>query len=255
MSEDITYSFKWKDFSSNVTSRLSAVMKENSFSDVTLVSDDQRPFKAHRYVLGFFSPVLKSILLANPHPHPLVYLRGVNHEELDSILQFIYLGKALVCHRNMKRFAQAAKDLQIKKLAGIRFGNQSEIRDTTDHVKYDYMQEERENHLNNEYAGRSILDIAEDIINFDIPSHDESGSRMKVFKCEECEASYKSKQALGLHIKIKHDEISFSCKYCEYKAQTKGYLRIHQASVHEGVKHTGIASIEGRIDLNVSIAT
>ena len=102
MLEDITYS---KDFSSNVTSRLSAVMKESSFSDVTLVSDDQKPLKAHRYVLGYFSPVLKNVLLANPHPNPLVYLRGVNHEELDSILQFIYLGKALVCHRNMKRFA------------------------------------------------------------------------------------------------------------------------------------------------------
>ena len=210
-------------------------MKESSFSDVTLVSDDQKPLKAHRYVLGYFSPVLKNVLLANPHPHPLVYLRGVNHEELDSILQFIYLGKALLRHSNMKRFALAVKDLQIKKLAEIRLGDESELS----------MKEEIENELNNEYAGESILDIADDIINFDIPSRDESGSRIQVFKCQECEASYKRKQALGLHIKIKHDEISFSCKYCEYKAQTKSYLRIHEASVHEGVKHARMKKRNG----------
>ena len=96
MNKDITDSLKWKDFYSNVTSRLSTVMKEPSFSDVTLVSDDQKNFQAHRFVLSSFSPVLNKIFLNNPHPHPLVYLRGVNHEELDSILQFIYLGKASV---------------------------------------------------------------------------------------------------------------------------------------------------------------
>ena len=96
MTEDIIYTLKWKYFVPNVTSRLSNGFTENSFCDVTLVSDDQKPFKAHRYVLSNFSPVLKNILLNNPHSHPLIYLRGVNHQELDSILQFIYLGKASV---------------------------------------------------------------------------------------------------------------------------------------------------------------
>ena len=58
------------------TSSLSDAFTEHCFSDVTLVSDDQRPFQAHKYVLSAFSPVLKDILLNNPHPHPLIYLRG-----------------------------------------------------------------------------------------------------------------------------------------------------------------------------------
>ena len=98
--------------------------QKKGFCDVTLVSDDQIPFQAHRFVLSAFSPVLKNILLNNPHSHPLIYLRGVNHQELDSILQFIYLGKASVNNSNMKRFVQATKDLQVKKLAeNIRMGN------------------------------------------------------------------------------------------------------------------------------------
>merc|ERR1719430_794141 len=127
MTEDIMYDLKAKYFTPNVTSRLSDVFTEKSFCDVTLVSDDQNPFQAHRYVLSIFSPVLNNILLNNPHSHPLIYLRGVNHQDLDSILKFIYLGKASVNHSNMKRFAQAAKDLQIKKLAeNIRMGNPPE---------------------------------------------------------------------------------------------------------------------------------
>ena len=104
---------KWKQ----VVSSLSDVLKENNLSDVTLVSDDQEPFHAHRYILSAFSPVLKNILLNHPHPHPLIYLKGVNQQELGSILQFMYLGEVSVHQSNMNRLAEAAEDLQITKLA------------------------------------------------------------------------------------------------------------------------------------------
>ena len=122
-----SYHLKWKYFISNNSSSLTDLFEESSFSDVTLVSDDHQPFHAHMYVLSAHSSYFKDILLNNPHPHPLIYLRGVSHEDLYSILEFIYLGKASVYPDNMGRFALAAKDLQIKKLAdNIRFGNQSQ---------------------------------------------------------------------------------------------------------------------------------
>ena len=108
--------FKWKFVIPNITSSLSHVFTENRYSDVTLVSDDKIPFQAHRYVLSASSPILKIILLDNPHSHPLIYLRGVKHQELESILQFIYLGEISVYPGNMNRFIETAKDLQIKKL-------------------------------------------------------------------------------------------------------------------------------------------
>ena len=80
------FSLKWKNLNSNFTSGISDVFAENSFTDVTLVSDDQVPFQAHKFVLSALSSVLKNILLENPQSHPLIYLRGVNHQELDSIL-------------------------------------------------------------------------------------------------------------------------------------------------------------------------
>merc|ERR1719232_1522225 len=151
MSDDITYSLKWKNFTSNVTCRLSNVFEENCFTDVTLVSDDQKQFQAHRYVLSNFSPVLENMLLSNPHSHPLIYLRGVHHQVLSSILQFIYLGKTKVNHSNMKRFAEVAKDLQIKKVAdNIRMENQSTPRDNPDNN--DGIPSENTNTEKDEYA-------------------------------------------------------------------------------------------------------
>ena len=116
MTKDIICTLKRKYFSPNVKSRVSDVFTEGSFCDVTLVSDDQKPFQAHRYVLSAFSPVLNNILLNNPHSHPLIYLRGVNHKELNSILQYIYFGKTLVDHRHIRKLVEAAKDLKIKNL-------------------------------------------------------------------------------------------------------------------------------------------
>ena len=150
MSAEI-YHLKWKYFISNKSSSLYNEFSKQQFSDVTLVSDDHRAFYAHKYVLSTFSPYFKDILLNNPHPHPLIYLRGIHHEDLYALLQFIYLGKASVYHINMKRFSLAAKDLQIKKLAdNIRSGNQSQQRKVDDILgnnKYE---------TGDEYVGRSI---------------------------------------------------------------------------------------------------
>ena len=118
--------FDWKHSSSTLTSRIADVFAEKSLSDVTLVSDDRIPFKAHKCVLSAFSPVLKSILLTNHHSHPLIFLAGVKHQELFAILQFIYLGKVSVNHRDIDRFLWAAKDLKIKQ---VMIGNSKISRD------------------------------------------------------------------------------------------------------------------------------
>ena len=86
---DETFSLSWTNFKGHVVSSFGNLMAENDFSDVTLVSDDQIQIRAHKFVLSACSPVLKNILLNNPHSHPVVYLRGVKQHELQSLLQFM----------------------------------------------------------------------------------------------------------------------------------------------------------------------
>ena len=46
-------------------------------------------------VLTYFC-VARDLLARNPHPHPLIYMRGVQHRTLGSIIDFIYHGEAEV---------------------------------------------------------------------------------------------------------------------------------------------------------------
>ena len=85
------YSLNWQKFSQHLGLMFKDLCQEGQYSDVTLVSDDQTQFKAHKFVLSACSPVFKKIIDNNPSQHPLIYLRGVQSYEVESILQFMYL--------------------------------------------------------------------------------------------------------------------------------------------------------------------
>ena len=99
------YNLKWKFFTDNQDSALEELFtKNNNQADVTFVSDDKVAFPVHKFVIGACSPVSKDLLTKNPHPHPMVYLNGINKFELNSILWFIYFGKTQVFQSRMRKF-------------------------------------------------------------------------------------------------------------------------------------------------------
>ena len=114
---DDLYNLKWKHFSINQDSTLADIFTKNHHPDVTLVSDDKVAFRAHKFVLGAGSPVLKDLLLNNPHVDPMIFLKGVKSFELNLILQFIYLGKTQFFQSRMEKFFETGRELQIKQLS------------------------------------------------------------------------------------------------------------------------------------------
>ena len=67
------------------------LLKSSDFSDVTIVSDDQKIFKGHRNILSGFSPVLNKLFKVDSPYHPaLLYLSGINSSEINAIMEFIY---------------------------------------------------------------------------------------------------------------------------------------------------------------------
>ena len=228
-------SLRWKFFSTHLTSSISDVFTENSYSDVTLVSDDLKPFQAHKCVLSACSPVLKDLLLENPHPHPLIYLRGVKQQELQSILQFIYLGEGRFYEGNMDKFMEAVKDLQIKQLTEcfMTAGNPFLNRD-----KYANGQNILTN-IDDEHENDTEHDNVEEIQKQNIRAYNTGGeSCSQLYKCEECGAMFKSKMGLMYHTRTKHEGIIYSCNRCEYQATQQSNLKGHQESKHEGVRYS-----------------
>ena len=89
------YTLTWQTYSDHLRDILKDLSSDDSFADVTLVTDDKKQIKAHRNILSACSSVFKEILQINTNNnHPVIYLRGIQHSEIESILQFIYLGEA-----------------------------------------------------------------------------------------------------------------------------------------------------------------
>ena len=80
------YTLNWDTFSDNLKLMFKDLYQEERYTEVMLVSDDQAQFKAHKFVLSACSPVFKKIIESNPSQHPLIYLRGIQSYEMESIL-------------------------------------------------------------------------------------------------------------------------------------------------------------------------
>ena len=110
------YSLTWHTYSDHLRSMMKELMMNEDFSDVTLVTEDKKHIKANINILSTCSPVFKDILKKDRNSSPIIYLRGVQHFEMESIMQFIYLGEATFHEERMDEFLAVAKSLEIKNL-------------------------------------------------------------------------------------------------------------------------------------------
>jgi len=93
------------------------IAEEEEFSDVTLVCDDKYTIKAHKFILATFSPVLKNILMnSSESENPVISLCGFDFEVVNSLIEFIYLGKTDTCEKQLDKLYELAKSLEIKVL-------------------------------------------------------------------------------------------------------------------------------------------
>ena len=101
--------------------------KDNDYSDVTLVCEEDQQIEAHRIILTACSPFFSSVLKMNKHSHPLIYMRGLKAKDLVAIVDFIYHGEANINEEDLVGFLALAEELQIEGLVG----SQHNIQNTT----------------------------------------------------------------------------------------------------------------------------
>ena len=111
-----SFNLRWDDFEANTRVALKELRDETEFCDVTLVCANGKQVSAHKVILAGGSKFFQQILKQNPHPHPLLYLKGVRYDYLLSILDFVYTGEANINQKEIESFFDVANDLQIKGL-------------------------------------------------------------------------------------------------------------------------------------------
>ena len=111
-----SFNLRWDDFEANTRVALKELRDETEFCDVTLACANGKQVSAHKVILAGGSKFFQQILKQNPHPHPLLYLKGVRYDYLLSILDFVYTGEANINQKEIESFFDVANDLQIKGL-------------------------------------------------------------------------------------------------------------------------------------------
>ena len=83
----------WRgDFNNHSVETFQNLFDNEKFADVTLVCEDQRQIRSHKVILSSGSQFSNEILLINPHPNPLIFLK-VKYNYLFSLVRFIYTGE------------------------------------------------------------------------------------------------------------------------------------------------------------------
>jgi len=133
------YGLSWNDFSTALVNNYSNHRKNDDFSDVTLVSDDETIYNVHKLVLAGSSTFFQNILRKQQHSHPLLFLSGVHSKFLSSILDFIYEGNVKVSSNDLDEFLNIAKKLKIEGLIRNELVNSSEMSNQPLPLEYEEM--------------------------------------------------------------------------------------------------------------------
>ena len=250
-------SLTWHTYSDHLKIMMKEFMMNEDFSDVTLVTEDKKCIKANINILSACSPVFKDILKKEKNFNQILYLRGIKFTEMESIMQYIYLGEATFYEERMDEFLDVAKSLEIKELCNAKPDLYDEPDDEPspgDPGKLtEKLREENVasvlNEENQQNDRKRVVSVKEKkyeceqchktysysgaLNNHKQSAHAHQGVK---FACGQCDYQTTRQSSLTVHIQSKHENIKYDCDQCDYQATQKSNLTVHIQSKHEGVK-------------------
>ena len=216
-------SLTWHSYSDHLKSMMKEFIMNEDFSDVTLVTEDKKKIKANISILSACSPVFKDILKKEKKSNQIVYLRGVQFTEMESIIHFIYLGEATIYEERMDEFRAVAKSLEIEELCNAGPEPEDEpgdpVRSTENLEEKTVMSEQMQAPIERQRSSRDV-NVKRD------------------YECDQCHKTYSGHGALYTHKQIFHQGVRYACDQCDYQTTTQGILYQHIQSKHEGIKYT-----------------
>lgn len=247
------FALRWNDFESNICQAFKGLRDEKELCDVTLACEDDHEVNAHRVILASCSPFFAKIF-KRYKDKPLLYLKGVSWQHLQSLLNFMYLGQVSVAQDDLASFLSTAEDLQV---SGLTQRNSSQTKnqdrtqiDTTGRVfaeneefpsaevvksavvKPEVFQEENQVYEEDEYEDSDIFNVPgssemgwdHDASNKDLfESLTENlmtsvldSTKGKLWTCRICQKAVKNKPNLQHHIEANHIEEEQNRYNCQF---------------------------------------
>ena len=208
------YALSWQNYSETVSNSFARFKNEEYLHDVTLVTDDNRLFLAHKFVLSTCSEYFRNILKRCKGQNPYICLEGVGAEEMENIIAYIYSGHTEI--------------LQVK-LDNVKASN----KETKQKCEYQenpiVFSPKNEEHFKKVKIELSTTDIdrMDQIINSFVARSEEGK-----FKCTLCDKAGKYKQNIQSHIETHLEGLELPCTICRKTFRSKQSLRMHLNHKH-----------------------
>ena len=223
----------WSEFEAFTKRTVQNLLDDKEFTDVTLVCDDNRQIGAHKAILSACSPSFKNILKNNPHQHPLIYLRGVQYQDLQSLVSFIYQGRTEVSQENLNRFLFLASEFQLEGIGDTKSSFEEET--TKEETEMELGLPENFKTTSEprimqelELCETEVVDVNTEFIE-SLEGRSTGGNK---FSCDKCEYKCNRRDNLRTHINSVHNEVRYPCDDCEYKATQRSHLNRHKRVRH-----------------------
>ena len=159
-----------------------------------------------------------------------IYLRGIGRQEIESVLQFMYLGEATFYQDRMNDFLSVAKDLDLKEIGQ---NIDLTINEEDNQIIEDSTLEEKSSNNDGSFETVPVTNEIENALTTEsIQRNDEDK-----YECNICQHQFKSVVGLLHHNRSKHEGIRYQCQICDYKATQQTHLNIHTKSKHEGIRY------------------
>ena len=229
-----------KSYQDLITCSLKELYESKKFSDVTLVTEDQKIIKAHKFILSANSDLFKNILENKEIESSMVFLRGISSLTLLPIVEFCYTGRADVDQECVADFVETSADLKISEFLKADQVPSEDPLKVINHSS-DSIETSNNNDGQNEYkdvkptmSTLKSLDEMGGVLHKSIKK--EIGIVNGPVKCEHCDVICSHIGNLKRHVKNKHDGVKFYCSECDYKATQKTDIKRHKEYKHEGMR-------------------
>ena len=226
-----SYSLTWDLHSDHSKQMLQCCFASKSLSDVTLVSDDLKQLQAHKLVISSFSPVFNEIISKNAQ-NSIIYLRGIQHQELKAILEFMYLGETKVEFERMKDFVSVAESLQISGWKNI--GDPSEVHQKLSLDGNENKQEELSAEPLLEETFNSEPEYTEDKLHETLDNVKKLTPKEPPAECKICHKVFTKVSTLRDHTRSVHEHIRYDCTQCHKVFSRKTVLNRHLRETCKG---------------------
>ena len=218
-------------YSNQLIRTVGDLFKNKILTDVTLVCDDRVKIEAHKVVLSAGSDLFRNFFTNNIHPHPLMFMKGIKHYQLQPLIQFLYHGEVTISQNIIDEILAAAKYLEISELNDTSIENEAK-----GGVGEPWQNKKQFSKPQNKVYDNIVQNKKEEKIQE--PKHTPNlPIKNKVQnECEKCHFKSASEKGLRNHMAFVHRETEplsiFRCKECPFMSRSAQAFQSHKFIVH-----------------------